>query len=581
MKKSDISVKILLFVICAVLFTYHLGSALPIIESERFYYQSVKEMFARHNWITPYYQGQFRFQKPILFYWFVSLSYLLFGINNFGVRFPSALFAILSVIFTFNIARKLFDRKTGLLSAGILATILLFFMYARYASPDMALTFFIVYSIYLFIKGSKNPDGGKGFFVTFFVALGLGMMTKGCFGFLLPLIVVLSFIVSTKKWKLLKTLNFPYGMLIVLAIGLPWYIVMYALHGDRYFNLMLIKDTFQKLFSGPNNETGLAFLAAYFKNLFYYIPTLLVWFLPYSLFLPAALINAFKSKNTYSLERDSYKLILCYFLGIFLFFSIIFAQDYYYLLPLAPAFSLMIARYFINLEERKTLFKSVGFGLVYPLVIIAYAAVLLAVLYTMQHIYSAKVAVYEYIIALAPMIMIIPYIRKRSASTLFAIPIAMAVLILFLAGRAVPLFNDRVLPTFADEIKRNLAPGDKVGVGSVDISQQRLSIHLDIPIEEVNVKWKTPDAAEAHKERLKKFLTSGDKTYLVIAEDDYANLIPDDIKRSLVILDEREMWKTRLKRSLNKDAIIEVLRGKKDILKDILRHRVYLLTNKK
>ena len=90
MKKSDISVKILLFVICAVLFMYHLGSALPIIESEKFYYQSVKEMFARHDWITPYYQGQFRFQKPILFYWFVSLSYLVLGVNNFAVRFPSA-----------------------------------------------------------------------------------------------------------------------------------------------------------------------------------------------------------------------------------------------------------------------------------------------------------------------------------------------------------------------------------------------------------------------------------------------------------------------------------------------------------
>ena len=581
MKKSDISVKILLFVICAVLFMYHLGSALPIIESEKFYYQSVKEMFARHDWITPYYQGQFRFQKPILFYWFVSLSYLVLGVNNFAVRFPSALFAILSVIFTFNIARKLFDRKTGLLAAGFLTTILLFFMYARYASPDMALTFFVVYSIYLFIKGSKNPTGGKGFFATFFVALGLGTMTKGCVGFLLPLIVVFSYIASTKKWKLVKALNLPYGVLIVLAIGLPWYVVMYALHGDKYFNFIVVRDAFQNMFSGPNNETGFAFLAAYFKNLFYYIPRLLVWFLPYSLFLPAALISVFKSKNTYSLERDSYKLILSYFLGIFLFISIIFAQEYYYLLPLAPAFSLLIARYFINLEEQNTLFKSAGFGIVYILAMITYALVLSAVLYTMQHIYSAKVAIYEYIIALAPMIMIIPYVRKRRTSTLFAIPIAMVILILFLAGRAVPLFNDKVLPAFATLIKKGLAPGDKVGIGSVDISQQRLGIHLDIPIEEVNVKSKTPDAAGQHKEKLKKFLTSGSKVYLVIAEDDYATLIPDGIKKSLVILDEREMWKTRLKRSLNKDAIREALKGKRDVLKDILRHRVYLLTNKK
>ena len=37
--------------------------------------------------------------------------------------------------------------------------------YARYASPDMALTFFITYSIYLFLKGSKDQEGSKEFFV--------------------------------------------------------------------------------------------------------------------------------------------------------------------------------------------------------------------------------------------------------------------------------------------------------------------------------------------------------------------------------------------------------------------------------
>jgi CRISPR/Cas system CMR-associated protein Cmr3 (group 5 of RAMP superfamily) len=141
------------------------------------------------------------------------------------------------------------------------------------------------------------------------------------------------------------------------------------------------------------------------------------------------------------------------------------------------------------------------------------------------------------------------------------------------------LFNDRVLPAFAEEIKRDLKPGEKVGVGSVDISHQRLGIYLDMPIEEVNVKERSPNALPLHKEKLVRFLTSGDKVYLVIAQDDYEELVPVGIKSKLVIMDEREMWKTRLKRSLGKEAISEVLRGRKDILKDVLRHKVYLLTN--
>ncbi|MBU4487891.1 MAG: phospholipid carrier-dependent glycosyltransferase, partial [Candidatus Omnitrophica bacterium] len=476
---------------------------------------------------------------------------------------------------------RLFDRKTGLAAAGILATTLIFFMYSRYASPDMTLTFLVVYSIYLFMKGSKNPERNKGFFIAFFAVLGLAIMAKGLVGFLLPLIVVLSFMISSKKWKLLRALNIPYGMLIVLAIGLPWYIMMYVLHGDKYINNIVIRENITRLFYLPNSEPGTPLLLTYIKNLFYYVPNLLVWFLPYCIFLPAALVDSFKSKKTYSLERDSYKLILSYFLGIFVFFSVISAKEYYYLLPLTPAFSLMIARYFINLEERKTLFKSVAFNIGYVAVILVYTLGVFGVLYTMRHIYAARVSAYEYVMMLAPLVIIVPWVRKKSISMIFAIPVAIALFLLFLAGRAVPLFNDKTLPAFADEIKMSIVPGDKVGVGSVDISQQRLAIYLDMPIEEVNIKLKEPDPTAPHKEKLKKFLSSGNKVYLVIAQDDYAALIPEDLKRSLVIIDERDMWKTRLKRTLNKDAIAEVLKGKKDILKDVLRHKVFLLTNKK
>ena len=570
MKKSEFSIKLLLFVICIIIFAHNLGSALPLIESEKFYFQSVKEMFARHDWVTPYYQGQFRFQKPILFYWFVSLSYLALGINSFAVRFPSALFGALTVMFTFNIGRRLFDRKTGILAAAITATCALFFMYARYASPDMVLTFFVIYAVYLFLKGAKDPEKGKGFFTAFFVVLGLGAMTKGYIGFLLPLVVVLSFIISSKKWKLLKAMKIPSGVFIILAIALPWAIAMYILHGGKYLNLTLIAETVKEVFSAHNNE-----------SIFFYIPALLVWFLPYSPFLPAALADSFKSKKTYSLERDSYKLILSYFLGIFIFFSLISVKEYYYMLFLSPALGLMTARYFINLEERKTQFKSAGFNIAYALAAIVYTASLIGVLYTMHHIYSSKVAVYEYLIGLAPLIIILPRIRRKSTATLFAIPVAMAVLMLFLAGRAIPLFNDRVLPVFAEEIRQNLKPGEKVGVGSVDVSQQRLEVSLDMPVEEVNVKQKSPDALSLHKDKVVSFLTSGGKVYLVIAEDDYMMFVPDDLKSKMTIIDEREMWKTRLKRSLDMETILKVLRGKEDILKDVLRHRVFLLTNTK
>lgn len=581
MKRRELFIKLLLTIICTILFTYNLGSALPIIESEKFYYQSVKEMFARHDWITPYYQGRFRFQKPILFYWLVSLSYLVFGINNFGVRFPSALLGVLTVIFTFNIGRKLFDRKTGFLAAGILATIAIFFMYSRYASPDMALTFFVTYSMYLFLKGSKNVEEERKFFIFFFAVLGLATLNKGYVGFLLPLIVVFTFIISTKKWGTLKAINLPLGISIILVIALPWYLIMYKLHGENYFNHILFRETFMRIFYAPNNETGLKFLRTYFISFFYYIPVLLVWFAPHSLFLPFAIVDAFRSRNTYTREKESYKLILSFFFGIFVFFTLISVKEYHYMLPLSPACSLIIARYLVNIEERGVLFRSYGFNIPYLLTTILYTAGVIILLYTMKHLYPRDVAFYEYGFLLVPLILIVPFFKRSTRGVLSALPIAMGILMLFLVGRAVPLLNDNAMFFFAEEIKGNLKEDDKVGVGSVSVSQQRLGIYLNRRIEEINTKWISAQTDRINRERIEKFLASGNNVYLVMSKEDYDRVMPEELKSKLTLIDKREAWKSRLKRSFNKDIIMKIIRGDIDILKDVLRHEVYLLTNKK
>lgn len=582
MRKRELLIKLVLFIAALIIFTNNLGSALPIIESEKFYYQSVKEMFARHDWITPYYQGRFRFQKPILFYWLVSLSYLVFGINNFGVRFPSAFFGVLTVIFTFNIGRKLFDRKTGFLAAGLLATIAIFFIYARYSSPDMVLTFLITYSIYLFLKGSKSMEEDRRFFMFFYIALGLAVMDKGYVGFVLPLIIVLSYIISTKKWKLLKSMRIPGGLLIVAAIGLPWYLIMYKLHGREYIDHIFIRETLMRMFYAPDNEKGLEFFKIYFARFFDYIPALIIWFIPYSLFLPQAIVDSFKSKNTYSREKESYKLILSYFFGIFAFFTLISVKEYHYILPVAPALSLIIARYFVNLEERKALFNNWGFKIPYVFLCVIYILGIISILYVMNHIHPGSVAFYEYAILIASLILIVPYWRRNEKHTIAALPIAIAVLMAFLAGRVIPLLNDNTMCIFANEIRQTLKEGDRVGVGSVTISQQRLYIYLNKNIEEVNVKWKEGyDPVPLHKQRLYDFINSAGDTYLVISKADYDKLLTDELKSGLRLIDSRKTWKTRLKRSFNKEVILQILHGEKDLLNDILRHEVYLLTNKK
>lgn len=553
------------------MFLYHLGSALPIIEMEKFYFQSVKEMFARHDWITPYYHGQFRFAKPILFYWCVSLSYIVFGINNFAARFPSAIFAVFTVILTYSIGKRLFNQKTGLLAALMSATFPIFFMYARYSSPDMAMTFLITFAMYLFIRR---------YFIPFFVILGLAIATKGPLGFIIPLAAVSAYMIGAKDRALFKSMNMPLGAAIALAIGLPWYISMYKLHGDAYLNHIIAKEALERMFYSPGGKTGAAAIANYLKHFFDYVPALLAFFIPHSLFLPAALIDAFKNKERSPREKDSYKLALSFFLTIFILFTLISSKIYHYMLPISPAFALLAAAYLTKLEESGSLFKSRNFRAMYTLVIIPYSLGITVLLYTMRHLYPAQTPFYNYALILVLLILAIPYWKKKGSAALFAIPLATAIVMIFFAGRALPLLNDDTLSIFGDEIKVTLKKGDRVGVGSMDISQQRLGLYLNMPIEEVNVRWKDAEQAlPAHRQKLEQFLAPGAKAYLVISEDDYEKAIPDKLKENLSIIDERESWKTRLKYGFTKDTFRDILSGKKDLLKDVLRHKLYLLNN--
>jgi len=79
---------IVLFLGCLLL---HVAgtSSLPLIDrDEPRFAEAAREMRERADFIVPYFNNQFRFDKPPLTYWFQVASYRLFGENDFAARFP-------------------------------------------------------------------------------------------------------------------------------------------------------------------------------------------------------------------------------------------------------------------------------------------------------------------------------------------------------------------------------------------------------------------------------------------------------------------------------------------------------------
>src|SRR4029077_1042357 len=100
-------------------------------------------MLQRGDYVVPYFNNEYRFDKPPLTYWFQTLSYRLFGANDFAARFPSAVAAALTAVLLLAWGRRLESERAGWWAAIIFTFCLQTFIHAKAAVADMWLVLFV------------------------------------------------------------------------------------------------------------------------------------------------------------------------------------------------------------------------------------------------------------------------------------------------------------------------------------------------------------------------------------------------------------------------------------------------------
>ncbi len=156
-----------------------------------------------------------------LYFYIIGLSFKLFGINNFGLRFPAALFGILSVLFFYLIIKRVFNKQGllfYLLSTVIFLSARWFFNFARFSFEATFLLTLELASIYFLFLPSKWVLLLSGLFA----GLAFNSYTPGRIFFLLPL----SFLIF-QKWNksTVKRLLLFLVPFIILASPLSLYLM--------------------------------------------------------------------------------------------------------------------------------------------------------------------------------------------------------------------------------------------------------------------------------------------------------------------------------------------------------------------
>ncbi|MCD8499672.1 MAG: glycosyltransferase family 39 protein [Gammaproteobacteria bacterium] len=114
------------------------------------YAEIPREMIVDNDYLIPKINGVKYFEKPPLFYWMQVAAIKTFGLNEWALRFTTALMGLIGVLATYLFSRYIYSRKTAWASALILASMALYFSMAHVITLDMTVSVFITISLYLF-----------------------------------------------------------------------------------------------------------------------------------------------------------------------------------------------------------------------------------------------------------------------------------------------------------------------------------------------------------------------------------------------------------------------------------------------
>jgi dolichol-phosphate mannosyltransferase len=281
------------------------------------YAEIAREMVASGDWLVPHLNGFEHFQKPPLIYWSTALMFKAFGFNEWAARLPSALAAWGTVILVFFMTRRLLGSARAHLACTLLMSMLGVFITARLLIPDTTMTFWIVAAITALVHQRRWA---------FFVAMGLGFLTKGPMALVVPIAAALGQSLAggiRPNWPWIR------GLALTLAIGLSWFIVM-AAQRPELFDYFVRYELLERVASKAHGRA---------KPWWFFAPVLLVALLPWSLSLPGLARSAWTRIRARAL-LPHHGLLLGWVALPVLILSLAGSKLPTYILPLLPAFAI-------------------------------------------------------------------------------------------------------------------------------------------------------------------------------------------------------------------------------------------------
>lgn len=285
--------------------------------------EAAREMYVTGDWVTLHVNGVRYLEKAPMLYWLDTISYHVFGVNEFATRLPDTMAMFLLALLAWRWCRRAFGERAAVYSALFVVTAAGFYLFSRMQIPEPLLALFISASLYSFLTALETGESWRWY--GGYVSLALAVLTKG----LLPLVVVggtaVVFLLVSGEWRRWREFRLFRGGLLFLAIAAPWHILA-GIRNDRFFWFYFV------------NEHFLRFLGKRYPKDYNKLPPLLywtlhlVWLFPWSAYLPVIVRDARRDlRRSSDANFAYYTRLMCWIWAglLLLFFSFSTNQEYY------------------------------------------------------------------------------------------------------------------------------------------------------------------------------------------------------------------------------------------------------------
>lgn len=325
----------LLLLLLTLILQWPGSKQLPLMDrDEPRFARATVEMMERSTLLVPYFNSEYRFDKPPLSYWWMRVHYLIGGVDEFSARLHSIIAAWLTACVILGLGRQLFDESTGMLAAVIWLTSLQVLIHGRLCVADMPMILFVTLAMRAVAQLMNlralgdSPLPAQRWFWALCLSLAAGFLAKGPIALLVPILSIVLFrwwIKNASIWKQLRPL---YCLLTVLGLVALWGVPALWETKGLFWKVGMGEHVVKR---GAEMLNGRAFIPGY------YLLTYFLSFYPWSGFT----IGLWRHTRTH--WSPTLAFLTAWFVAPLLLFSFYATQLPHYTLPGFPAVALLTA----------------------------------------------------------------------------------------------------------------------------------------------------------------------------------------------------------------------------------------------